>query len=290
MNSAINSMLKKYEAVTLSEQKNAVKEIIQEIALLGLFRSDFYSKAAFYGGSALRIFHGLDRFSQDLDFSLLKPDRSFDLSDYSGCIRNELEAYGFKVDLQVKDKKSNSSLKSAFIKAGTAINLLQIYPAMPSLTEVMPEEVLKIKLEIDIDPPEKAEYEVKYQLNPVPYSVKLYDLPSIFAGKIHVLLFRKWKNRVKGRDFYDYIWFLSQKIKPNLKHLTARMQQTGHWQEDNIINNSTLLILLRNKFSEIDFEQAKKDVKPFINNPLVLDIWSKEFFIKISEDIFREIV
>lgn len=287
MNSAIGSMLKKYKANTLSEQKNALKEIIQEIALLGLFRSDFYSKAAFYGGSALRIFHGLDRFSEDIDFNLLKPDRSFDLSIYSGYIRNELEAYGFEVDLQVKDKRSNSSIKSAFIKAGTAINLMQIYPALPSLASIMPEEMLKIKLEIDIDPPEKAEFEVKYQLNPVPYSVRLYDLSSIFAGKIHALLFRKWKNRVKGRDFYDYVWFLSQNIKPNLNHLTARMKQTGHWQEDNIISNSTLLTLLRNKFSEMDIEQAKKDVKPFINNPVVLDIWSKDFFIKISEDAGR---
>ncbi len=284
MNSAVASMLKKYDPVTLSQQKNALQEIIQEIALLGLFRSDFFSKAAFYGGSALRIFHGLDRFSEDLDFSLLEPDKTFDLLRYIHYIRNELEAYGFDVNLEVKDKTKETSIKSAFIKAGTAVNLLQIRPAVPATGGVHRDELLKIKLEVDTDPPEDAEYEVKYQLNPVPYSVRLFTLPAIFAGKIHALLYRNWKNRVKGRDFYDYVWFLSRNIKPDLKHLTRRMRQSGNWQGDGIITREKLLALLIEKFSITDFKQAKRDVKPFLANPAVLDIWSEEFFVKISED------
>lgn len=283
MNSAIATMLKRYKAETLTQQRNALKEIIQEIALLGLFRSDFFSKAAFYGGSALRIFHGLDRFSEDLDFSLLEPDKAFDLQKYSQYIKHELEAYGFKIKLEMKAKITRTAIQSAFIKAGTAINLLQIKPVMPVVAGVHRDELLKIKLEVDTDPPGDAEYKVKYQLNPVPYSVKLYTLPAIFAGKIHALLFRNWKNRVKGRDFYDYIWFLAQKVKPNLLHLTRRMQQTGHWQGDETITREKLLALLIEKFSITDFEQAKRDVKPFLANPAVLDIWSKEFFVSITE-------
>ncbi|MCF7911536.1 MAG: nucleotidyl transferase AbiEii/AbiGii toxin family protein [Candidatus Cloacimonetes bacterium] len=290
MDSAIASMLSTYKAVTLSQQKNALQEIIQEIALLGLFRSDFFSKAAFYGGSALRIFHGLDRFSEDLDFSLLEPDKAFDLLEYSQYIKNELEAYGFDINLEVKAKTKETSIKSAFIKAGTAVNLLQIRPAVPEVAGVHRDELLKIKLEVDTDPPQDAESEVKYQLNPVPYSVRLYTLPAIFAGKIHALLFRNWKNRVKGRDFYDYVWFLARNIKPDLLHLTRCMQQTGHWQRNEIITREKLLALLREKFSITDFEQAKRDVKPFLANPAVLDIWSEEFFVKISERDYQEIV
>ncbi len=284
MNSAIASMLKKYDPVTLSQQKNALQEIIQEIALLGLFRSDFFSKAAFYGGSALRIFHGLDRFSEDLDFSLMEPDKAFDLLKYSHYVKNELEAYGFDIVLEVKDKTKETSIKSAFIKAGTAVNLLQIRPVITVAGGVHRDELLKIKLEVDTDPPEDAEYEVKYQLNPVPYSVRLFTLPTIFAGKIHALLYRNWKNRVKGRDFYDYVWFLSRNIKPDLKHLTRRMQQSGNWQGDGVITQEILLALLIERFSTTDFEQAKRDVKQFLANPAVLDIWSEEFFIKISGD------
>ncbi|MCF7919921.1 MAG: nucleotidyl transferase AbiEii/AbiGii toxin family protein [Candidatus Cloacimonetes bacterium] len=288
MNSAISSMLNKYGAVTISQQKNALKEIIQEIALLGLFRSDFFSKAALYGGSALRIFHGLNRFSEDLDFSLLEPDKAFDLLKYSHYIKNELEAYGFEVNLEVKDKTRINSIRSAFIKTGTAVNLMQIKPAMQLVPGVHAEELLKVKLEVDTDPPADAEYEVKYQLNPVPYSVRLFTLQSIFAGKIHALLFRKWKNRVKGRDFYDYLWFLSHNLKPDMKHLTRRMQQSGNWQVPEILTSENLLALLIKKFSDTDFEQAKKDVKPFLKNPAVLDTWSKEFFVSISEDMMRK--
>jgi predicted nucleotidyltransferase component of viral defense system len=284
MKSAIASMLKKYDLKTISDEKNALKEIIQEIALLGLFRSDFFSKAAFYGGSALRIFYGLDRFSEDLDFSLLKPDNTFDLQKYSKYIISELESYGFHVNITIKPK--SSAIHSAFIKADTAVTLMQIRQKKTIAAGVHHNELLKIKLEIDTDPPENARYEVKYQLNPVPYSVRLFTLSSIFAGKIHALLCRKWKNRVKGRDFYDYVWFLSQNIKPDLQHLTSRLQQTGHWQENHVLTNSELLGLLKERFAIIDFEQAKQDIKPFLKNPAVLDIWSKEFFESISENNF----
>ncbi len=284
MHSAIELMLEKYKPKSIDDHKNALKEIVQEIALLGLFRSGFYNNAAFYGGTALRIFYGLDRFSEDLDFSLLSPNNDFNLSKHLKYIQNELGAYGFKMTVEEKVKSFDTAIKSAFIKGGTEINLLKINSIKDLITGVHADEQIKIKLEVDTNPPSGAEYEVKYQLNPIPYSVRLFSASSLFAGKIHALLYRKWGNRVKGRDFYDYIWYLSKNIKVDLSHLSNRMKQTKHLKDGEILNREMLIQMLLNKFSEINFQKAKNDVLPFINNHEALDIWSEDFFKKITED------
>ncbi len=284
MHSAIETMLEKYKLISNEDYKNALKEIVQEIALLGLFRSGFFSKAAFNGGTALRIFYGLDRFSEDLDFSLLAPDKEFQLSKYTKFVKQELSAYGFEMKIEQKIKSVESQIKSAFIKGGTKIHLLKINSINPPVTGVHANEQIKIKIEVDIDPPASAKYNTKYQLNPIPYSVRLFSLPTLFSGKLHAILCRNWSNRVKGRDFYDYIWYLSKNIGYNLEHFSARMKQTKHLGENKILTHQNIIDLLSHKFNEIDFEQAKKDVLPFINDLSQLDIWSKEFFIQITED------
>ncbi|MEA2096564.1 MAG: nucleotidyl transferase AbiEii/AbiGii toxin family protein [Candidatus Cloacimonadota bacterium] len=284
MHSAIELMLQKYNPKNINDHKNALKEIIQEIALLGLFRSGFYNNAAFYGGTALRIFYGLDRFSEDLDFSLLSPKSDFSLSRYTKYIQNELGAYGFEMTVDEKTKSVDSTIKSAFIKGGTEIHLLKINSIKNLIKGIHANEQFKIKLEVDTNPPAGAVYEVKYQLNPIPYSVRLFSAPSLFAGKIHALLFRKWGNRVKGRDFYDYIWYLSNNIKVDLNHLSNRMKQTEHLKDDETLTINKLINMLLNKFAEIDFQQAKRDVLPFIKNTQTLDLWSEDFFKKVTED------
>jgi predicted nucleotidyltransferase component of viral defense system len=286
-NSALNSMLGRYDLKNAAIRKHAMKEIIQEISLLGLFRSGFFSKAAFYGGSALRIFYGLDRFSEDLDFSLLQPDADFNIDGYLGYVKAELGAFGFEVTVERKVKAIDSQIKSAFIKGGTLINICKIQALSPPISGVQSNETLKVKLEIDTDPPAAAGFEVKYLLQPIPFSVRNYDLPSLFAGKLHALLCRKWKNRVKGRDFYDYLWFLSHDTKVNLEHLANRLQQTGFLEKEEILTMDKLQHLLKERFHEIDFQQAKQDVKPFITNPEVLNLWSEDFFCRISEDKLR---
>jgi len=284
MHSAIESMLEKYEPINIEDHKNALKEIVQEIALLGLFRSGFFNKAAFYGGTALRIFYGLDRFSEDLDFSLLIPEKDFNLSKYTKYIQNELGAYGFEMTVEQKTKSLDTPIKSAFIKGETKIHLLKINSIKNPVKGVHADEQIKIKLEVDTDPPEGAEYEVKYQLNPVPYSVRIFSQSSLFAGKLHAILCRSWKNRVKGRDYYDYLWFLSKNIEVNLEHLSNRMKQTDHLKKDEILTEYKLFQLLSDRFQEVDFEQIKRDVLPFIKNPDVLELWSDDFFRKITED------
>ncbi|MEQ8213184.1 MAG: nucleotidyl transferase AbiEii/AbiGii toxin family protein [Smithellaceae bacterium] len=284
MHSAIDDMLKAYDCRTADDYRHALNEIVQEIALLGLYRGGFFAKAAFYGGTALRIFYGLDRFSEDLDFSLLKSDKTFDLSSFTQIVQDELGAYGLKMTVQEKIKKNDSPVKSAFIKGGTQIHIMKIASVQPPVTGIHPQEQLRIKLEVDTQPPPGATFEMKYQLRPVPYSVRLYTPSSLLAGKMHALLCRSWKTRVKGRDFYDYVWFLSKSIPVNIMHLTERMKQTGHLPADAVLTEKDLKSRLRNRFASVDFNQAKKDVLPFIKNSEAVGLWSAEFFSAITDD------
>lgn len=284
MNSVIESMLQKYECKSTVDYKNALKEIIQEIALLGLYKSGFFKSAAFYGGSALRIFHGLDRFSEDIDFSLLKPDDEFSITPYCDAVKEELAAYGFNMEVVRKEKSVESNIDSAFIKGGTLIHLLQISSIKPPVSGVSENEMLKIKMEVDINPPDGASSEIIYALNPIPYNVRLYSLPSLMAGKIHSILCRKWKTRIKGRDLFDYVWYLSKNIEVNLFHLSERMKQSGHLETNIDLTPELLLELLVNKFNSIDFKQAVNDVKVFIKDQSQLEVWSKDFFTSITKD------
>lgn len=284
MHSAIADMLKAYDCRAVDDYRHALNEIVQEIALLGLYRGGFFSKAAFYGGTALRIFYGLDRFSEDLDFSLLKGDKNFDLASFTQVVQDELGAYGLEMTVQEKIKQNDSPVKSAFIKGGTQIHLMKIASVQPPVTGVNPREQLRVKLEVDTQPPSGATFEMKYQLRPVPYSVRLYAPSSLFAGKVHAVLCRSWKSRVKGRDFYDYVWFLSRSIPVNITHLAQRMKQTGHLSDNATLTEEDLKNRLRQRFASVDFDQAKKDVLPFIKNPDAVGLWSADFFSTITAD------
>ncbi|MFC1616611.1 nucleotidyl transferase AbiEii/AbiGii toxin family protein [Candidatus Margulisiibacteriota bacterium] len=277
MNNVVNSMLKKYSFSSTQEYDNALKEIIQEIALLGLWRAKFFEHTAFYGGSALRIFYELDRFSEDLDFSLIKPNPKFDLSVYHSAVKTELESFGFKVEINFKEKLQKSAVQSAFIKADTLESELNI--------NIKNKKQLKIKFEIDTDPPPGFETEAKYLLQPIEFYVNTYTKESLFAGKLHALICRQWQQRIKGRDWYDLIWFIKNNIPANLKHLEMRMKQTNHLAQSNNLDINSLLNLLNNKINTLDIELAKKDILPFIKEPDRLDIWSKDFFLNLVSRI-----
>lgn len=285
MHSVVEDMLQKYDCTKPDRYKNALKEVIQEIALLGLFRGGFFDRAAFYGGTALRIFYGLDRFSQDLDFSLLEPDRRFKIDLYCDHVESELHAYGFQVKVSSKKKTSSSKVESAFIKGGTMINMMQVKTVNPPVSGVHPDELLTIKLEVDVDPPPRATYELKHQLMPIPYTVRLYSQSSLFAGKLHAILCRNWRSgRTKGRDLYDYVWYLAHSIPADLEHLQERMVQTGHWQKGKKFTEQDLRVMLDKRFRAIDYSQANQDVIPYITNLSALDLWSAEFFGSITND------
>lgn len=282
MNTAIEQMLKNYRIENIYDQKNAMKEIMQEIILCGLSRAGFFQKAAFYGGTALRIFYGLDRFSEDLDFSLLAADPDFDLAAYFPVLEKEVRAFGLRVTIQEKEKTKESTIRSAFLKGNTKEHLLLFYADENLAGSVARSEVIKIKFEVDINPPEYAGFEHKYRLLPTPYEVKLYDMPSLFAGKIHAVLCRAWKSRIKGRDLYDYVFYLSRGSVVNQKHLRARLLQTGFISKDVECTLPELRHMLYERFDTIDFRQAKQDVEPFIRDTAFLNMWNADFFKQIT--------
>ena len=283
MNTAIEQMLKNYRIENIYDQKNAMKEIMQEIVLCGLSRAGFFQKAAFYGGTALRIFYGLDRFSEDLDFSLVTADPDFNLSVYFPVLEKEVRAFGLHVTIQEKEKTKESNIRSAFLKGNTKEHLLLFYADENLAGSVVARsEVVKIKFEVDINPPEYADFEHKYRLLPTPYEVNLYDVPSLFAGKIHAVLCRAWKSRIKGRDLYDYVFYLSRGSAVNQKHLRARLLQSGFISEDVECTLPELRHMLYERFDAIDFRQAKQDVEPFIRDTASLNMWNADFFKQIT--------
>lgn len=282
MNTAIEQMLKNYQIENIYDQKNAMKEIMQEIVLCGLSRAGFFQKAAFYGGTALRIFYGLDRFSEDLDFSLVTADPDFDLTVYFPVLEKEVRAFGLHVTIQEKEKTKESNIGSAFLKGNTKEHLLLFYADEDLAGSVARSELIKIKFEVDINPPEYAGFEHKYRLLPTPYEVNLYDMPSLFAGKIHAVLCRAWKSRIKGRDLYDYVFYLSRGSAVNQKHLRARLLQSGFISEDMECTLPELRNMLYERFDTIDFRQAKQDVEPFIRDTASLNMWNADFFKQIT--------
>ena len=285
MQQVLSQMLSKYQINNIEDKKNAIKEIVQEIVLCGLSRGGFFKEAAFYGGTALRIFYGLDRFSEDLDFSLITQNPDFDLTNYFPYIENETKSLGLNFNVTEKIKSVDSNIKSAFLKGNTKEHILSFYEDSEDSKFINKEEAIRIKFEVDINPPTGATYETKFGLLPSPYQVRLYDLQSLFAGKIHACLCRNWKSRVKGRDFYDYIFFLSIGAKVNLENLKAKLVQSKFINENYDLTIDNLKALLNERFENLDIEQVKQDVLPFIKDKTKLDLWSKEFFIEITKKL-----
>jgi hypothetical protein len=282
---ALAGLIESYQPRSSDDYENAVREIVQEIALLGLWRTPFYNHAAFYGGSALRIFHGLQRFSEDLDFSLLQPEPGFSLKPYLGAVADELTAWGFQFRAEGIEKTKRTPIESAFLKGSTMINLLQI-GAPPEMASRLPKgQLIRIKLEIDLDPPPGATTGFLSRLVPTPHQVRVYDLPSLFAGKLHAVLCRNWKSRVKGRDFYDLIWYAGRRTPLNLAHLEARMRQSGDWSRETPLDTPGLRKRLEGRFAAVDFEQAKEDIAPFLKDPRELRLWSAQFFLELIPQI-----
>ena len=254
----------------------ALREIMQEVTLAGLSRTDFYEKAAFYGGTSLRIFHGLDRFSEDLDFSLITPDLSFSIEPYFEAIIMEFQSLGMNVRIREKEKVHKTAIDSAFLKTETIWKEL-ILEDIVKQTGVTSNRNIKIKMEVDCNPPLGFHTEEKLLLRPFSFYVKCFGLPSLFAGKMHALLFRKWKNRVKGRDWYDLEWYIKKGVKLDVDHFLLRAKASGDWVEESITLEQ-IKGLLNEKINSVSFDQIKEDVVRFIPNDDSLRIWGKQYF------------
>ncbi len=254
-NELFNQMLSAYDLTTEQQKLNATFEVNQQIILAGLYNGGFFNEAAFYGGTCLRIFHGLQRFSEDMDFSLLAPNDKFDFTNFFQPIIDQFAMVGRNIEIKKKDKK----------------NVYDI--------TFQTEKSVKIKIEIDTQPPLKFNTEQRLLLLPQSFMVRCFTLPDLFAGKMHALVYRTWKNRVKGRDWYDFEWYIRHNIPLNFTHLHERALQFNHEE----ITKESFLERLNERLATSDINQVKADVLPFVRNPKELNIWSNDYFIELAK-------
>lgn len=274
MNDIYQNMLSAYDLSTDQAKRNATFEVNQQIILAGLYQGGFFDKAAFYGGTCLRIFHGLERFSEDMDFSLLNKVDNFDFTQYFQPIIDEFEAIGRKVDIKKKDKKNFGKVESAFLKDTTDVYDISFQT----------EKAIKIKIEVDTNPPLLFATEQKLLMEPRSFMTRCFTLPNLFAGKMHALVYRAWKNRVKGRDWYDFEWYIRNRIPLNFKHLQERTKEFNGCEK----SQEEFVKDLEQRLGSADIKQVKADVMPFLRNPKEMSIWSNEYFLQLAKMIKLE--
>lgn len=269
----VDQMLARYPGDAAARDL-ALREVMQEIALAGLYRGGFFDKAAFYGGTCLRIFYGLPRFSEDLDFSLLAADDTFSFEPYFNALSDEFRAFDFDIELSAKQKATRSDIESAFLKQTSSLYNL----------EVRGRKTIKIKLEVDKDPPLAFATEERLLLQPYSFYTKCFALPDLFAGKMHAVLFRRWQNRVKGRDWFDFEWYVRNGSTLNLEHFSERAWQSGDLPERRI-SGERFLALLRERIQTLDIRSARADVSRFIPDAKAVEIWSQDYFQQLADRI-----
>ena len=268
-NEIYDNMLSAYGVTTEQERRNAIFEANQQVILAGLYNGGFFDVAAFYGGTCLRIFHGLQRFSEDMDFSLLAPDDKFDFTKYFQPIIDEFAIVGREVEIKKKDKKSFGKVESAFLKDNT-----DVYDV-----SFQTDKSIKIKIEVDTQPPLNFRTEQKLLLQPHSFMTRCFTLPDLFAGKMHALVYRGWKNRVKGRDWYDFEWYVRHNVPLDFAHLAERVRQFNNEE----IRQEVFMAKLKDRLASADINQVKNDVLSFVRNPKELDIWSNDYFVQLAD-------
>ena len=268
-NEIYDNMLSAYSVTTEQERCNAIFEVNQQVILAGLYNGGFFDVAAFYGGTCLRIFHGLQRFSEDMDFSLLTPNDKFDFTKYFQPIIDEFAIVGREVEIKKKDKKSFGKVESAFLKDNT-----DVYDV-----SFQTDKSIKIKIEVDTQPPLNFGTEQKLLLQPHSFMTRCFTLPDLFAGKMHALVYRGWKNRVKGRDWYDFEWYVRHNVPLDFAHLAERIRQFNNEE----IGQAAFMAQLKDRLASTNINQVKNDVLPFVRNPKELDIWSNDYFVQLAD-------
>ena len=289
MADTLAALIAKRHPKSLEEYDQALREVIQEFMLLALWRGKFFNEAAFYGGTALRLFHGLDRFSEDLDFTLLGPKSDFYFDPWFSFIKKELAAQGLEVEIE-KSKKAHN-IQPAFLKTETKKALLIVGVAEKLAASVPLNKLIKVKFEADIEPPLGFGTENKLLLEPIPFSVKVLAPESLFAGKFHALLEREWKQHAKGRDWYDLVFFVRNDIPVKLDYLSEKLKAYHEKSKSlgynpNIpLSNKKAISMLEQRIQQLDVESAKNEVYPFVEDKDQLSLWSQGFFLDIAHRV-----
>ncbi|MDA3950475.1 MAG: nucleotidyl transferase AbiEii/AbiGii toxin family protein [Spirochaeta sp.] len=271
----IQERFQAYSCTSEQEEEHALREITQEVILAALSRHGFFGDALFQGGTCLRIFHGLNRFSEDLGFILKEPDPDFDLLPFLNGIGNELDAYGYRVE--ITDRSSSASaVRKAFIKDDSLGRLVSLSFASRS----GPLKKIRVKLEVDVNPPSGSGTELRYQDFPFLASVAVQDRASLFAGKIHALLCREY---IKGRDWYDFLWYTAQHVEVNYRFLSSALMQAGPWQGETLhVDAEWVQTALIQAIEKINWKETAIDVRRFVpaSEQTSLDLWSRELFLE----------
>jgi predicted nucleotidyltransferase component of viral defense system len=269
----IKEKLREYSPTNAIEEENATKEILQEIALHGLWRADFFDLALFKGGTSLRILHGLPRFSEDLDFLLRTPDPSFEWAPFLKVLTEVFDQFGLKLEAVPKERM-DGAVRQALLKDNSIANQLDLTFATAGRSKT-----IKIKLEIDTNPPALSGEATTFLDFPSDYEVRHQDLASNFGLKIHALLCRGF---LKGRDWYDFSWYIAKGVLPNLPHLRAALLQKGPWQgiENLSVDMDWLNQTLGEQIRSIAWNDAAEDVRCFLRPSEIkaLELWSAPFF------------
>ena len=268
----IQKRLAGYKVVNSIEEENALKEIVQEILLFALWRADFFEVAAFQGGTSLRILHKLNRFSEDIDFILLEPNPDFSWQPYLEQLTETCKEFGIEPEALDKNHM-DKNIKAALIKDNSIANQLNLSFMNNS------DQKLKIKLEIDCNPPAGSGFEFTYLDFPVDFEVGHQDVSSNFSLKTHALLCRPY---LKGRDWYDFNWYIAQGVTPNLELLKNALKQYGPWKDQDIkVDREWLVKTLGEKISAIDWKDAAADVERFLKpvEQKSLTLWSEKFYM-----------
>lgn len=277
MSRVLEQMLEKYDLSDSHSIHRAIREVLQEIVLTGIWRAKLFEHMAFYGGTALRILYGLDRFSEDIDFSLLKPNPDFKWAPFAKTIENELKGFGFDFTLEQKEKSFSSDVQSAFLKTNTLQAMLKVGINKDLTFGIHPDTILKIKIEVDTDPVLGFRTQQEMLRNPIAIPITTIVKPDLFASKMHAALYRAWKNRVKGRDWYDVIWYIRNKVPIGLKHFTECLEKNFPGKENVPKDLSALKNLITKKIDTLDIDSAKKDILPFVRDTEAIDLWDKDY-------------
>lgn len=281
----LEQIIKSYNPKTIEETKAIIREIVQSIVLIGLSRSNFFAKASFYGGTALRIFYGLNRYSEDLDFTLNEPDKNFSIEPYIEKIREVGLSYGLNLDVTKKIKKVETPKESAFAKLNTYQTFISLKLNEKMISTLHKDEIIKVKFEIDCNPALGFKTENKWIDIPEFASVIVLDEASLFAGKLHAIICRNYKNTVKGRDYYDFLFYVSKRIKPNLEYLKNKLIESGNLHKNDEFNLNILKNMLRERFEKVNFNQVKNDAEHFVFKNEDLSFYSKELFLQMLDRI-----
>jgi len=271
-----DEMVAAYNPQNAEQRLNAQHQAMQQIVLAGLQKGGFFEHAAFYGGTCLRIFHNLPRFSEDMDFSLTEKNPSIHLENYFQAIQDVFSFTGKEVVITKKEKLNFGRVESAFLKEDTSAYDIAFRT----------EKTIKVKIELDTDPPLLFDTEQKLLMKPYSLMVRCFTLPDLFAGKMHALVYRNWKSRVKGRDWYDFEWYIRFNVPLNFKHLQERIREFSGKE----VSKEEFMQLLRERLSTADINQVKQDVLPFVDRPSDLNIWSNDYFLQLADRIRFEIV